>query len=354
MRLGNDLHDLVAYGDIAMAFSFRSHLTRGGCQKWPVSFTQQRAQVSLAYESVTAGEDREQVRTGIVIHGLMGAAKSLRPLCRRLLNQVIQRSPPNAPGWQLVVVDLRNHGKSAGLEHLRPPHNLQSAAKDIAKLIELESWNWPDVVVGHSFGGKVALEFAESCACGRYGPSAITPKQLWVLDSIPAEIDVEQAGEMHRILTTIRSLPDPVPSHRWLLEKLIEEGFSRSLAIWIGSNLKRIDSSSEHMTWIFNVEDIYDMFLSYRQTSYWSFLEFPPKGTNVGIVRADNSDRWSPSVVAQLEKLAEASRQERPDRGTLHYHVLEKSAHWVHVDNPDGLIDILTSTFVKLASQCRS
>lgn len=81
-------------------------------------------------------------------------------------------------GWELVLVDLRNHGKSAGLGHLRPPHNIQSAANDIANLIVSESWDWPDVVMGHSYGGKVALEFGESCAYGRYGSSAVPPKQV--------------------------------------------------------------------------------------------------------------------------------------------------------------------------------
>ncbi|KAI5076196.1 hypothetical protein GOP47_0008261 [Adiantum capillus-veneris] len=305
---------------------------------------------SLAFETVRAGEDRQQVRRGIVIHGLMGAAKNLRPLCTRLLKEVLQQSPFNAPGWELALVDLRNHGKSAGMEHLRSPHNIQSAAKDIANLIKLEEWNWPDIVIGHSFGGKVALEFGESCAYGRYGSTAVAPKQLWVLDSIPAKVDMEEVKETHRILTTIRGLPQPIPSHRWLLEKIMEEGFSRSLAIWIGRNLKRVEPSSEKMTWIFDVEAINDMLLSYRQTSYWSFLEAPPQGTNIGMVRAENSDRWSPSVILRLEKLVEANQQESKEQGTLHYHILKNSGHWVHVDNPSGLIDIITPSFLNLAT----
>lgn len=55
-----------------------------------------------------------------------------------------------------------------------------------------------------------------------------------------------------------------VLSDRWLLEKLMEKGFAKSFAVWIGSNVKRMHPSREEMTWIFNVEDIYDMFLSYR------------------------------------------------------------------------------------------
>lgn len=291
-----------------------------------------------------------RVRRGIVIHGLMGAGKSLRPLCKRLLDQVAQHTPLTSTCWELVLVDLRNHGKSAGLGHLRPPHNIQSAANDIANLIVSESWDWPDVVMGHSYGGKVALEFGESCAYGRYGSSAVPPKQICTLDSIPAKVDVEQTEEMGRILTTIRSLPNPIPSHRWLLKKLMEMEFAEPLAVWIGSNVKKIDPSREEMTWIFDVEDIYDMFLSYRQSNYLKFLEHLPKGMNISIVRAENSDRWSPPVISQVEKLVESKQQqERPDQGTLTYNILENSGHWVHVDNPNGLIDILTPYFVNIA-----
>lgn len=48
------------------------------------------------------------------------------------------------------------------------------------------------------------------------------------------------------------------------MEHLVKEGFSKSLADWLGTNLRRIDASSEQMAWIFDVEGIYDMYLSYK------------------------------------------------------------------------------------------
>jgi alpha-beta hydrolase superfamily lysophospholipase len=55
---------------------------------------------------------------------------------------------------------------------------MSSAAKDLADLVKARGWTWPDVVVGHSMGGKVALDFAESCSRGDYGESAVLPKQV--------------------------------------------------------------------------------------------------------------------------------------------------------------------------------
>lgn len=80
--------------------------------------------------------------------------------------------------WRFVLVDLRNHGRSAEIEGLSPPHDLVNAAKDVAELVTAKGWDWPDVVLGHSMGGKVALQFAESCARGDYGEPAALPKQV--------------------------------------------------------------------------------------------------------------------------------------------------------------------------------
>lgn len=78
----------------------------------------------------------------------------------------------------MVLVDLRNHGRSVELEGLSPPHDLVNAAKDLADLVKHRGWVWPDVVIGHSLGGKVALQFLEDCAKGKYGESVALPKQV--------------------------------------------------------------------------------------------------------------------------------------------------------------------------------
>lgn len=81
----------------------------------------------------------------------------------------------------MVLADLRNHGKSAELKDLIPPHDIPNAANDLANLVKSQGWNWPDVVIGHSMGGKVALQYAQSCARGDYGDSVKLPKQVLLL-----------------------------------------------------------------------------------------------------------------------------------------------------------------------------
>ena len=75
-------------------------------------------------------------------------------------------------------MDLRNHGRSVGIKGLDPPHDMGNAARDLANLVKFHEWAWPEVIIGHSMGGKVALEFVASCARGDYGEYAVLPKQV--------------------------------------------------------------------------------------------------------------------------------------------------------------------------------
>ena len=77
-----------------------------------------------------------------------------------------------------------------------------------------------------------------------------------------------------------------------------------------------------------------------RETSYWSLLENPPKGMEIGVVVAEKSDRWEPDVIHRLENLSKKKRDE--SEGKVSLHILPNSGHWVHVDNPKGLLEILT------------
>lgn len=129
--------------------------------------------------------------------------------------------------------------------------------------------------------------------------------------------------------------------NRWLVDHMIEHGFSKSLSEWIGSNLKK---SGDGVIWTFNLQAAIDMFSSYRETSYWNLLEQPPKGMEIVVVRAEKSDRWHKHVVDKLVYLA--TKERRADEGKIALHVLPKSGHWVHVDNPRGLLEIMVSNFI--------
>ncbi|VFQ68799.1 unnamed protein product [Cuscuta campestris] len=130
---------------------------------------------------------------------------------------------------------------------------------------------------------------------------------------------------------------------RWLVDYLLEHGFSKALSDWLGSNLKK---SGDEMTWTFNIDAAFQMFNSYWETDYWPLLEHPPKCTEISIVRAEKSDRWEPEVIDRLQSLA--SRKANEGEGKFSYHVLPDSGHWVHVDNPNGLLQIVAPKLATL------
>ncbi|KAJ0087830.1 hypothetical protein Patl1_32589 [Pistacia atlantica] len=118
----------------------------------------------------------------------------------------------------MVLVDLRNHAWSVEIEGLALPHDKANAANDLANLVKAKGWAWPDVVIGHSLGSKVALHFAQSCA----------REQLWVLDTFPGEVRAENSdGGVEILLQFLQSLPSQVPS-----QKVIQMQVLDGVVIW--------------------------------------------------------------------------------------------------------------------------
>nr|GLL24708.1 protein ABHD11 [Ipomoea trifida] len=285
---------------------------------------------TLAFDEVRSSPDRPYTFTALILHGLLGSGRNWRSFSRSLASSLPSE-------WRMILVDLRNHGRSAEIGGFEPPHTMENAANDVANLVKSQGWNWPDVVIGHSLGGKVTLQFAQSCSRGDYGQSAQLPKQLWILDSVPGKVGQENSdGEVEKVLQTLQSLPSSIPSRKWLVDYLLKLGFSKALSEWLGSNLKK---SGDEMTWTFNIDAAVQMFQSYRETDYWPLLEHPPKGTEISIVRAEKSDRWEPEVIERLESLG--SRKSNEAEGKFSYHILPNSGHWVHVENPKGLLQIV-------------
>ncbi|KAI7747413.1 hypothetical protein M8C21_002334 [Ambrosia artemisiifolia] len=332
-------------------------------------YTSTRSIETLAFEEVRSPSHKPiPDYSAFVLHGLIGSARNWRSFSRNLASSLSTFSPPS--DWKMVLVDLRNHGQSAGVSGLHPPHDIVNAANDLANLVKARDWSWPDVVLGHSMGGKVALQYALSCARGDYGSAAKLPKQppwdasffrenacyefmthfkpneqLWVLDSVPGIVDPEESnGDVEKVLETLQTLPKTIPSRTWLVDHLTNLGFTRSLSEWIGTNLKK---EGEQFTWAFNLEGIIQMFDSYRKMDYWPLLEHPPKGMEIVMVRAENSDRWDQHVINKLESLKNRTSDE--SEGKLSVVVLPKSGHWVHVDNPKGLLEIVTPKMASLS-----
>ncbi|MCD7457265.1 hypothetical protein HAX54_034698 [Datura stramonium] len=271
--------------------------------------------------------------TAVLLHGILGSRKNWGSFARRLAQEF--------PKWQFLLVDLRCHGDSASLKK-RGAHTVASAALDVLKLLGQLRLT-PRVVVGHSFGGKVALSMVDQVA----KPLA-RPVRVWVLDATPGEVRAGADGDDHpaELISFLSKLPNEVSSKRDIVEALIQEGFSRDVAQWVVTNLRKTNSagsSSSPLSWVFNLKGIAEMYQSYEETNLWKIVEDVPRGVHVNFLKAERSlHRWA---LEDIRRIHVAEEQAVEEGGGVEMHVLEDAGHWVHADNPDGLFKILSFSF---------
>lgn len=266
---------------------------------------------TLAYE--LQGDSSGDKNNLFILHGLLGQGRNWRTFGRRL------RGALGEDDWRVFLVDLRGHGKSSSVRG--GPNTVTSAAHDVHKLAESLGAH-PDVVVGHSLGGKVALEYSKL--------ALKTPRQVWSLDSVPGRVNGDAHG-VDEVLKAIVNLPRRIPSRRWLAEALPQ--FSPGLVDWIGSNLKNVDGKGDELEFVFDIDVAHDLYTSYRETDSWDALEnTQTAAANMYVVKAANSTRWSNESINRLKSSSRSKFME-----------LANAGHWVHTDNPDGLLEMLVS-----------
>ena len=256
-----------------------------------------------------------------VLHGIFGAGRNWGSVARGLVER--------RPDWGAVLVDLRGHGGSTGLPG---PHTVAAAAADLARLAGggrgagggegpegSEEPDGPHAVLGHSFGGKVALAYA---AVARPAPA-----QTWIIDSTPAPR--EPAGSAWRMLAALEELTGPFDSRGDAVEALGARGFGEGVARWMSSNLERGEGG---LAWGIDAAVMRALLEDFFPLDLWGVLEAPPGDGAVEVVAATESDVLRPEDLARIEGLAAGRR--------VRLHRVE-GGHWLNADNPDALVDLL-------------
>lgn len=75
------------------------------------------------------------------------------------------------------------------------PHSIEASAQDLQTLLGGRS---PEVLIGHSMGGKVVMEFLRLAQSS----NRPAPQQTWMLDAMPGVV----AGDPHNARSTIETL----------------------------------------------------------------------------------------------------------------------------------------------------
>lgn len=147
------------------------------------------------------------------LHGILDRGRNWRRFAQELVSQ--------RPHWKAVLVDLRLHGESQGFD---PPHTIHACGEDVVTLVrELnkareQQGSAPSkrVLVGHSFGGKVALEAV------RQAPDLFA--SLWLIDSFSG-LSVKQ-GDAWKMIAWLQRNGGPFVSRAEVTSALKRDDFS--------------------------------------------------------------------------------------------------------------------------------
>jgi esterase len=251
----------------------------------------------------------EPTRWLYMLHGIYGSGRNWSSVARRLVRE--------RPDWGVLLVDLREHGDSPSFP---PPHTIVAAAGDLDALAE-STGTPPDAVLGHSFGGKVALQFASNA-----NPSV---RQVWIVDSTPEARD--PAGSAWTMLGVLRGLPRRFASRSAAIEALVGEGVARPVAQWLATSLVQEDAEYR---WRFDLDKLDALLRDFFRTDLWAVVEDPPAGLEVHLVKAEDSSVLSGDALERAQRAADGRR--------IHLHRVA-GGHWVNADNPSALHTLLVT-----------
>jgi pimeloyl-ACP methyl ester carboxylesterase len=270
----------------------------------------------LAHDLLGSGE-----RWMLVLHGILGRRSNWRSFTRRWLE--------SRPGWGAVLVDLREHGDSQGFP---PPHTVTAAAHDLVELraaLESEQGGRVAGVMGHSFGGKVAL--AGAAALREAGEPL---DELWIIDAPVGPRQSSREALSEGVIATLESLAPSFASRKAFIAALGDAGISKPTAQWLAMNL--VEGDDAHWRFALKLDHIRALIADFAQLDLWPTLDAElDAGLKAGLVIADRSEAVSPEERQRAQTFA--------DQGRLKLEVIKDAGHWVHVDAPKQLLEILKS-----------
>jgi pimeloyl-ACP methyl ester carboxylesterase len=265
--------------------------------------------------SIVAARSNRPTRYMLFLHGILGTRANWRSVARRFVEA--------RPEWGAILVDLREHGDSVGLPG---PHTLRAAAADLTGL-EGSLAAPIQGAIGHSFGGKVVLEWL--------GARDGRPTEAWVIDASPSasrpRLEETETAEVVRLL---KASPSKWPSRDAFIDALVAAGQPQPIAQWLAMNLRRTEDGGRAFGP--DLDAIHDLTEDYARTDLWKVVESLPARCTLDVVIGGRSSAFSPSDRERMMRIADLDPR-------VSVHVIEQAGHWVHIDAPDAMVALLTS-----------
>ncbi|WP_143871945.1 alpha/beta fold hydrolase [Catenovulum sediminis] len=164
--------------------------------------------MQLQYTNLGEGESI------VLLHGLFGNRNNLNTLAKYL-----------AKSFNVINVDLRNHGESAHSQS----HDYLSMAQDVVETIQqtsIEKYH----VLGHSMGGKVAMQIAlnfphhvNKLIVEDIAPASYPDRHSAVFEALQA-LDLEHLKDRKQALSELNAHLNDINTCHFLLKNLKNDG----------------------------------------------------------------------------------------------------------------------------------
>ena len=248
-------------------------------------------------------------RALVMLHGIYGRGRNWQTIARGVV-----AARPEYACW---LLDLPYHGESPGGRHGDTVTGLAHDVRDWMRDAAVS----PDAILGHSYGGKVALAVA-----GALRDRAL---QVWVIDSTPETR--EPSGSAWGMLGVIGGLPARFGSRDEAIQAIVDAGYPLGVAQWMATNLARDEQGG--LAWRLDFDAMERLLRDFFNTDLWHVLESPAPRHDIHVLKASESSAISDSAVKRLEALA-------GDGVQLHH---RQGGHWIHAESPQAVTELLVT-----------
>ena len=243
-----------------------------------------------------------------------------------------------------LMLDLRGHGRSSSSSSCESsfssPHSISSCANDVmdtlASLKLTGGERSPMAVVGHSLGGRCALQYLHAFTSSAVHPNDVhPPRHVWLLDTVPGNAHESVA----QVVRAISSVPMPVESKKELVSILVrDKGLDQAIASWMTTNLRRSKANDNAgFEYTFDLDIAQAILNDFPNQDFIRLLSECTSNTShtkIHLVMGGKNEAWTENVVKDLQRVKSGAL----DTEALQLIPLENAGHWFHVDDLDGLM----------------
>ncbi len=233
----------------------------------------------------------------LILHGLFGFSDNWQTIAKGL-----------ATTHTVIVPDQRNHGRSPHV----PGHTYTDLAEDVRMFLE-ERWVFSTAVVGHSMGGKAAMQLALS------HPDMV--ERLVVVDIAPRAGNDNQGDIFQALLDLdLAAITTRQEADAYLADRIPDFGTRQFLL----KNLTRQDNN--RFSWKMNLPVLWQHYMDILAPVSGEPFDKPTL-----FVRGSRSDYITDADIPLIKKLF-------PQAEIV---TLEEAGHWVHADQPVALLEVI-------------